>query len=380
MEITKSSLKSGATDLAEIRAESSFDVTNGFTRTDWSVVKQPKPFETDELVAWLQRSPILSTVKIRKDGDKVTLQAADAVGHVYRKALDDDGSTCCVCGSGFETCKGIKTELKPFCVSECIEDTMDVLLQEAGWNPLQSQDMENPYAKKGESIGSIQSRKMLTEFAFYADRVQLLGTLTGTGNGLRPMFGLLEGLSDASVVSFTGAAGILPAIEALECRDIYTGASDWGIAVHPLTKKSLIAKYRKMPADQRPSGVTVGENSISFNGKPVLMSYHVPADVATGFGEAWVVNRNGAGLFPLLKSPKTFVDTTMTNTPDTANTLEGCLKKCIYIYNAYGLVLSGYDAIVRITDIPLDQHCLAGMFGLDVDELVQPDSPFMPTF
>lgn len=370
----KSGLEAGSGEL--VKAGSSAGLASQFQVPSLKNVRWGNGFTDSPLMNRLAASPMARNTVIQRNLDGTyTTSPMITVG---TESIDDDGSTCCICGGNPKACQH-SHELRPFCYYDCLENTMDVLMENS---PIVGDNTLNtPYVQTGDSIAKIKARRMAAEYKFYWTRNALLGNLGTTGNGLRPFEGLLQHMADPKVFTTSGANGIQRAIKSLKCRmSLLNVDGNWGIFVNPIVAACLEDQLRNPITGNLPSGWSVNASGVlNWNGAEVIADYNVPVDttVANG-GVAWLVNFNEVGLLQAYGSDRPYIvdDSTVTNDgiDQATGDMTNCMKKCLYMYNAGAVVVGSFNGLVQITGLPVDQACLNGIAGLG--GLVNPDTPF----
>ncbi len=288
---------------------------------------------------------------------------------VSNEPLDDAGGTCCVQGPGTQACQHAQ-ELNFFCVYDCVENIMDVLMED---EPIVgSNDLQSPYKATNDSLNDMRVKKLGIDYRFYFARNIILGNLTSDGGGLRPFVGLVEAMLNPAVASFTGSAGISRAISAIECRiQALGGAGNWIMVGNPITLTSIKRQLEATSGNSTlPSGWSLVNGYPSYGGITPVASQFMPVDLATGLGEVVLIdlNRVGLKLVRPLEQPRIFED--INNTNSTPN----CGEKCVYLYNAGAIVTNDYNGIIRIPNVAIDSACRLGLSGLE--GFVNPTVPF----
>lgn len=359
----------------EIKAGSSAGLASEYVLPSLNST-QPQGFGADPFISALVNNQAARNATVRRDQDGEYV--IDSPYTVSVDSIVDAGDTCCICAGGTKACNH-QTVMRPFCVFDCVENTMDTLMDNS---PLVGQNqLETPYTKSGDSLARIRARKMATEFKFYFERNIILGTLTNSGNGLRPFDGIAQQVGNSSVYTISGVNGIQRAVTALKCRMAALGGSgslaSWIIGVNPLVLACLEDQLRNPITGNLPAGWTVSGGNISYRGARVVASVHIPVDMTNlNGGEAWMINTADVGIKLAFDMNKPYIvdDFTADNDGIDALDMANCLKKCVYMYNAGGAVVGSYNSIIRITDLAIDPACVAGMAGLG--DFINPTTPF----
>ncbi|MHC5215200.1 hypothetical protein ACYSNR_00925 [Enterococcus sp. LJL128] len=330
------------------------------------------------LVTWLMSTPmtrmVMNTVNsgnLVTRRDPVTNDHNIVLPYTWGTSLPiDTAGECCWLPLGLEKCAA-EAPMKLLCLRQC-KEILDGLMEEIV--KFKATDMINYFMRKGESIEQAKKRMAHESMRFFTARNIILGTTTTATATLKPFHGLLEILSDASVLAINGA-DILSAFFSLGCRLTALGGSNYVIAVHPITHRSIAKAIVPGRFGNLPDGWTKNGNEIRYNNIPFIQDKIVPYDQTNAKGDAWVLDGDTLGGMMLtdlaVTDPKFQRNSFAVVGPD-----EGCAVECDYLYNAGTTFSVDTNRLAVITDIPLDANCLGdtlqGLDGLLVPETLVP--------
>lgn len=271
---------------------------------------------------------------------------------------------CCWLPFDFAKCAG-KVPVNLLCLKDCGNILDDLIGKVARYG---QRDAVPPIANTGDTIDEVRKRIDRMSMAFFTAYNVILGMDNVYTDTLKPFHGLLAVLENQAVMKYNGA-DILAAFAWLGCRFDMLGGRQV-IAVNPVIYSSIAAAIVPDVNGNLPAGWTKNGNEITFKGRRFIQDKLVPVDVATGTGEAWVLDEETLGMWlgTDLAPTDDFIRYSGINTVETPN----CGEECMYMYN-FGTVF-GTDAnkLAVITNIPVQSAC-TGVIA-DLANLVNPNT------
>lgn len=317
---------------------------------------------TDPLIARLVNNGVAQAATIEIDPcksgrEKYYIQTPYVIEDTPVGA-DDDGEGCCV-GTPTVTACRYKLDLHELCVKDCVDSSLDEMLEEAVKQ--KAIDTTMPWSRVGASIAAKRAAFVAKYAKFIFERNAILGTADYSGNGLRPFNGLIERLTDDRVLKVDGSAGFISSIEMLNCRLTAMGM-DLGrflIAINPIALPTLRQEVRTyLKADPMTDWRMVGDR-VFYKGMEIVTSRYVDVDLETNTTSMWLIDTSKVGI--------KFVRAITNPYIKRIDSTDDCGGHCITMHNAGTTVVTNWNGLMLINNIALDSICdslaLSGLEG-----------------
>lgn len=282
----------------------------------------------------------------------------------------DTTGLCCWVPFDITRC-GDTIPLNLLCLRDC-ECILDILInreRRAGRN-----DLTGYFMRQGETVRDARDRMNRLSMAWFTALTIYNGISTAGTEVLKPFHGIREIMEDDAVIKIFGGANPLWAFNALWCRlSLFdaTGAN-FVISAHPLVIDNIRSFVRPGMNGMLPDGWTMTGNELRFRGIRFVPDKFVPYDIATGTGDAWVIDLSTTGIYlgTTLAPQSNFIYDQFSgnNEPD-----ECCGEECRYYYNYGGAFNTNPNTLAVITDIPASANC-SGSVLAGLDNLIIPNT------
>lgn len=301
---------------------------------------------------------------VGEEGQEETKWMLETPRNIWSLPPQSTQGECCWLPVDFAKCAG-KVPVNLLCLKDCGNILDDLIGKVARYG---QRDAVPPIANAGDTIDEVRKRIDRMSMAFFTAYNAILGMDNVYTDTLKPFHGLLAVLENPAVMKYNGT-DILAAFEWLGCRFDMLGGRQV-IAVNPVIYSSIAAAIVPDVNGNLPAGWTKDGNEVTFKGRRFIQDKLVPVDVATGTGEAWILDEETLGMWlgTDLAPTDDFIRYSGINTVETPN----CGEECMYMYN-FGAVF-GTDAnkLAVITNIPVQSAC-TGVIA-DYANLVTPNT------
>lgn len=282
---------------------------------------------------------------------------------VWTTAPKNTGEDCCFESYDFDKCCG-EVPLNILCLKDCNSTLDEFIKRDVKVTNRQALD---GIANAGESAKAVETRIAKLSFAFFQAYTALLGLENTYTDVTKPFHSLLSVMENEAVTKLY-CTDILSTFDQWGCRADFLGAgADYFIAVNPITYRSIDRAVFKGQDGEYPSGWT--KNPLTFHGVPFVADFHVPVDMTTGTGEAWIVDGRTTGLF---MATDLFVGNEYIKESGIDTSVDSCGASCTYYFNYGAAFNTDASKLAMIVDIPLDTACL-NVLG-DLGGLITPNT------
>lgn len=275
---------------------------------------------------------------------------------IWTELPEEIGTACCHTKPDVNGCL-TKAYPMRLCLKDSYDDLREHFLRMArqGFSLFGGTDAESEYLAE-----------LKAWFVFFQARDIMYGQVGVTGNNVAPFPGVLDMMNKA-VVSFSGT-DVIGAFEQISCR-LALLDGDYVMGAHPLTIRSLEKAVVRggvfYQGWSRENGV------LMHDGVPILPDINIPLNVENGTGQVWVADLTKAGVYMERNLSDPFIQEISNYTDSETG---DCFNTTTFLKN-YGFAYTkDFNAIFRITDIPLDGACLGEDVLLGLGSLIQPDT------
>lgn len=287
------------------------------------------------------------------DDDKVEVLLGKSI---WTELPADIGTACCHTKPDVNGCL-TKASPKRLCLKDCFNDLEEHFkrLTRQGFSLFGGSGAEAEYMAE-----------LKAWFVFFQARDIMLGQEKVSGNGIPAFPGVLDMMNKA-VVSISGA-DFVGAFEQVGCRLALLNGN-YVMGAHPLTVRSVRKAVKRGGAYL--TGWSENGGVLSYEGIRLLEDINIPLNLDAGTGQIWVADLNKAGVYMERNLTDPFIQQTESYTDSATG---DCFNKCIFLKN-YGFAFTkDFNAIFRITDVPLDGACLGEKTLLGLGGLIQPET------
>lgn len=280
---------------------------------------------------------------------------------IWTELPDDIGIACCHTKPDVNGCLTVATPAR-LCLRDCFDDMTEHFrrLSNMGFSLFGGSTAESEYMAE-----------LRAWFVFFQARDIMYGQVGVTGNNIPSFPGVLD-LMNKAVVSFSGT-DVIGAFEQIGCR-LALLKGNYVMGAHPMTVRSL--EKAVVRGGVYYNGWSKQNGQLTYEGIPIVPDINIPLNLADGTGQVWAADLNKVGVF---------MEYNLTNPEEqridqyTDSTTNECFSSCIMLKN-YGFAFTkDYNALFRITDVPLDGACLGENVLLGLGGLIDPETLY-PTY
>lgn len=262
--------------------------------------------------------------------------------------LEDDGEGCCVGLPSVTACR-YKLGIDELCVKDCVASSLDEMMEEEVKQ--HGSDILMPWGSTGKSIAAKRAAFVAMYAKFIFERNAILGTPEFSGDGMRPFNGLLSRLLDNRVLKMDGSAGVLSSIEALNCRMRAMGmeVGNYIIAVNPILIPTLVQEVRTYLKSDPFTEWRLEGGRVSYRGMRIVESRYVDVDLTDNTTSIWLIDPAKVGI----KFVRGITDPMIKR----RESQDDCGGHCITMHNAGTTVVTNWNGLVLINNVPLNAVC-----------------------
>lgn len=262
--------------------------------------------------------------------------------------LEDDGQGCCVGLPSVTACR-YKLGIDELCVKDCVASSLDEMMEEEVKQ--HASDIMMPWGKTGKSIAAKRAAFVAKYTKFIFERNAILGTPEFSGDGMRPFNGLLSRLLDNRVLKMDGSAGVLSSIEALNCRLRAMGMSvgNYIIAINPILMPTLVQEVRTYLKSDPFTEWSLSNGRVSYRGMSIIESRYVDVDLTDNTTSIWLIDPAKVGIKLIRDVSNPYVKRHESE--------EDCGGHCITMHTAGSTVVTNWNGLVLINNVPLNAVC-----------------------
>lgn len=267
---------------------------------------------------------------------------------IWTELPEDIGIACCHTKPDVDGCTSYAQPMR-LCLKDCYNDLQDhwMRMVRQGFSLFGGTNAESEYWAE-----------LRAWFVFFQARDIMYGQVGVTGNNVPSFPGVLDMMNKA-VVSFSGT-DIIGAFEQIGCRLNILGGN-YAFGGHPMTVDSIRKAVTR--GDTMYRDFSMRGDTLYYKTYPIVKDINIPINIEAGTGQLWAADLNKAGVFMERNLGDPFIQTE-TKYNDTLT--DECFDTCNFLKN-YGFAFTkDFNAIFRVTDIPLDGACLGEnvLFGL----------------